>query len=70
MSPDSQKNLERYISLGLLLGVAVWDGYCQAHQLPYKAPWWLIGVMLAPFGEDAYIVTKKIPAAIQKLTQR
>lgn len=67
MTPRESKQLERYLSLFLLLLVAAWDAYCQVHTLPYHAPWWLVGVILTPFGEDAYIITTKIPGAIRRL---
>lgn len=48
------------ISLALVVACAIWDAYCQANKIPYRPDAWLIGVMLAPYGETAYADVRKL----------
>ena len=59
-------HIERYISLLLAVGFAIYDAYAQAHQIPWRAPSWLIGIILAPWGESVYGVAKKLPKVVKE----
>lgn len=54
-----------YVSLSLLVGCTIWDAYAQAHGIHYSVPPWLVGAMLAPFGETVYAGVKRLPALLR-----
>jgi hypothetical protein len=64
--PPVSNRIERHLSLLLALGFAIYDAYAQAHAIPYRAPAWLIGIILAPWGESAYSAAKRLPEVVRK----
>lgn len=46
------------LSLIMATGSWIWDIYAQAHGIPYKAPEWVIGVILAPYGGRMYAAVR------------
>lgn len=79
IKPEAQidNHVERYISLALGVGFAVYDAYAQAHGIPFAMPAWLLGIIMYPYGENAWERAKdrvidtvlKLPEVLSKPKQ-
>lgn len=66
-----KSNLVVTVPTVMAIGTWLWDMYCQAHGIPYRAPFWVTGIILGAYGGQVYYAARgKVVEALKRLPKK